>query len=76
MTTPTKKTLKTLKIFSTESLLSIIGALLIWFYQDNKKNQETMICQQKEILDNLTNKVQKNTQDIAILKEHLKMSIK
>lgn len=76
MTTPTKKTLKTLKIFSTESLLSIIGALLIWFYQDNKKNQETMICQQKEILDNLTNKVQKNTQDIAIIKEHLKMSIK
>ena len=73
MTTPTKRTLKTLKIFSTESLLSVIGALLIWFYQDNKANQITMINQQKEILDKLNCKVAKNTQDIAVIKERLKM---
>ncbi len=73
MTIPTKRTLKTLKIFSTESLLSVIGALLIWFYQDNKANQITMINQQKEILDKLNCKVAKNTQDIAVIKERLKM---
>ena len=68
-----QKTLKTLKLFSTESLLTIIGSLLIWFFLDNKSSQEKMICQQKEILDKLNCKVAKNTQDIAVIKERLKM---
>ena len=81
MTTPTKKTLKTLKIFSTESLLSVIGALLIWFYQDNKANQEKVISQQQQIIDKIDNKVNnlsektnKNIREIALINEHLKMN--
>ena len=76
-----QKTLKTLKIFSTESLLTIIGSLLIWFFLDNKSSQERMISQQQQIIDKLDNKINnlsdktnKNIRDIALIKEHLKMN--
>ena len=76
-----QKTLKTLKLFSTESLLTIIGSLLIWFFLDNKSSQERMISQQQQIIDKLDNKINnlsdktnKNIRDIALIKEHLKMN--
>jgi len=76
-----QKTLKTLKLFSTESLLTIIGSLLIWFFLDNKSSQEKVISQQQQIIDKLDNKVNnlsektnKNIRDIALIKEHLKMN--
>ena len=76
-----QKTLKTLKLFSTESLLTIIGSLLIWFFLDNKSSQEKVISQQQQIIDKLDNKVSnlsektnKNIRDIALIKEHLKMN--
>ena len=76
-----QKTLKTLKLFSTESLLTIIGSLLIWFFLDNKSNQEKVISQQQQIIDKIDNKVNnlcektnKNIRDIALIKEHLKMN--
>jgi len=76
-----QKTLKTLKLFSTESLLTIIGSLLIWFFLDNKSSQEKVISQQQQIIDKIDNKVNnlsektnKNIRDIALIKEHLKMN--
>lgn len=76
-----QKTLKTLKLFSTESLLTIIGSLLIWFFLDNKSSQEKVISQQEQIIDKIDNKVNnlsektnKNIRDIALIKEHLKMN--
>jgi hypothetical protein len=76
-----QKTLKTLKLFSTESLLTIIGSLLIWFFLNNKSSQEKVISQQQQIIDKLDNKVSnlsektnKNIRDIALIKEHLKMN--
>ena len=76
-----QKTLKTLKLFSTESLLTIIGSLLIWFFLDNKSSQEKVISQQQQIIDKIDNKVSnlsektnKNIRDIALIKEHLKMN--
>ena len=76
-----QKTLKTLKLFSTESLLTIIGSLLIWFFLDNKSSQEKVICQQQQIIDKIDNKVNnlsektnKNIRDIALIKKHLKMN--
>ena len=76
-----QKTLKTLKLFSTESLLTIIGSLLIWFFLDNKQSQEKVISQQQQIIDKIDNKVNnlsektnKNIRDIALIKEHLKMN--
>lgn len=76
-----QKTLKTLKLFSTESLLTIIGSLLIWFFLDNKSSQEKVISQQQQIIDKIDNKVNnlsektnKNIRDIALINEHLKMN--